>query len=443
MRDKIIRSLKLLRSRSIITGTMAAGALLLPFYQSIGLNQLWFGATQAWFTAICMVLTVPAGWLADRISRRMFILLGDIIAAIGFICYATADGLGGVFLAEGVLAIGASLSGGADDGLLNSYLTPLNNRRKRNENFRTWLAIGRPTTQTLLLLTVAVVYHFTDEIRLAFWIGAVPFVIGAILSYYMLESGDEPEGETAARQHAHERLIAVLRMGLTKLSHPRALVAWVSEQWKNTVDSAIQLRDTLKSARRDKRLFTLMLASSVAFRITTPLNITLTAIMLAAGIPVEVAALAWIIKPVSVITGGVLGRTVGVKFGPFGRFFAPSLGVLCALVVMMSFLTVTPWSVGAFLLIGMAEGWFGVVMTPMVQAAAPHDHQSTITSTTEAIYQALYFVLVLSLSAIATYDVPTMLLVAMVLFAIMIVPLWIKLWTVRLPAEDEEVTWPE
>lgn len=441
--EGLFKSLRLLLGRNILTGTMAAAALLLPFYESIGLNQFWLGVVMAWFIAINMVLTVPAGWLADRISRRWFVIIGDVIAAAGFVLYAVAGGLGGVLLAEGVMAIGASLSGGADDGLLNSYLSRLDRRRSRNERFRSKVAVGRPAAQIILLAVVAVIYYATKDMRSAFLIGAVPFAAGAVMAGVMIEDDESgTNGPRGTKQAVHRRLAALLKAGGRKLMHPGQLIGWLRGVGEHLAGAGRQLGATLAQAHKEPRLFRLLVAYAIAFRLTTPLNVVLSAVMIEAGIKIELVAALWIIKPVAVTTGSFVAGKVGATLGPFGRFFLPATGIVVALGVMSYRLT--PATVLLYFVIGFAEGWYQVLMMPMVQAVVPHDHQSTVSSTAEALSQALHLVLLLAVSYAASIDVRMMLTLAFVGYAVLLIaPVAISLYRIKLPGEDELITWPK
>lgn len=95
--------------------------VVVPFFQSNGLNQTQIFALQAVYSAAVIVLEVPSGYFADRFGRKLAILAGSVLVVAGYGVYSLARGFWPMAVAEVVLGVGFSLFSGADDALaLNS-----------------------------------------------------------------------------------------------------------------------------------------------------------------------------------------------------------------------------------------------------------------------------------------------------------------------------------
>ena len=62
------RNLYLVMSESAITAGLMAMSVITPFFNSIGLNQSEISLSQMIFTVVVIILNVPTGYIADRIS---------------------------------------------------------------------------------------------------------------------------------------------------------------------------------------------------------------------------------------------------------------------------------------------------------------------------------------------------------------------------------------
>ena len=78
------RNLKLLMLESILTAGLLSMSIMTPFFNSIGLNQRQIALSQAIFTIVVSILNLPAGWIADRFSRKWANVIGDFGVAISF-----------------------------------------------------------------------------------------------------------------------------------------------------------------------------------------------------------------------------------------------------------------------------------------------------------------------------------------------------------------------
>ena len=99
------------------------GAVLIPFYtQWAGMSEsvaLWL---QTWFAIWLVIFEIPTGFIADKFGRRNSILLGNVIAAIGFLLYGSIKSLFVFGVGELLLALAVALVSGADEAWLYETL---------------------------------------------------------------------------------------------------------------------------------------------------------------------------------------------------------------------------------------------------------------------------------------------------------------------------------
>jgi MFS family permease len=116
------KTIRLLQSYKLAGSLMFILPVIVPYWQSKGLDQAQIGWLQTIFTAMVLILQLPTGRLADKYGRRRLILVGSILAALGFVLYAIAGGFWGMVAAEMLLGVGYSCKSGADLALLRHEL---------------------------------------------------------------------------------------------------------------------------------------------------------------------------------------------------------------------------------------------------------------------------------------------------------------------------------
>jgi len=100
--------------------------LIVPIFQSKGLDMQGIFALQTIFATAMLVSEVPSGYLADVFGRRNIILAGAIVSGLGHRQLIFADSFAALVVYEFTLGIGASLLSGADLALLHDTELALN-----------------------------------------------------------------------------------------------------------------------------------------------------------------------------------------------------------------------------------------------------------------------------------------------------------------------------
>ena len=89
--NKNKRNLYLVMAEATITEGLLAMSIMTPFFHSVGLSNEKISLTQIIFTAVLVLLNVPTGYIADRISRKWANIIGDFAVAYLRLCGWTSD----------------------------------------------------------------------------------------------------------------------------------------------------------------------------------------------------------------------------------------------------------------------------------------------------------------------------------------------------------------
>ncbi|MEI6690484.1 MAG: MFS transporter [bacterium] len=111
-------------------------AVLVPFFTEWGhITLAQTQMIQSWFMFWVFVLEVPTGAVADYFGRKVSIILGAIIFALGTIVYASSPVFYNFLLGELILATGVALLSGAGEALLYDNLKLLGKETESKKIF--------------------------------------------------------------------------------------------------------------------------------------------------------------------------------------------------------------------------------------------------------------------------------------------------------------------
>jgi MFS family permease len=96
--------------------------VLVKFFQGRGLDFTQIALLNSVYAATAVLFEVPTGVLADRFGRRRAMVLGSLLMAFGCLVDAWGHGFWTFALGEGLLALGMTLSSGADSAYLYDLL---------------------------------------------------------------------------------------------------------------------------------------------------------------------------------------------------------------------------------------------------------------------------------------------------------------------------------
>lgn len=377
------RSLRLLKIEAVITASVLAMSFMTEFFKSIGMNHMQIGLSQAIFTIVMIILDPALGYIADKLSRKWCNVIGDTIAAIGFIGYAGAQSFAHVVAAEIVLGIGLAFSGGVDVTLIRAYCHKL----QRNYN-KEWAHVSqfRPLVEAAFVLLGGIVAA-TVSIRFAILLSAVPFIIAAILSLLIEEGGTQRQ----STEKPWKDFVSIIKYSL----HGHKQLAWT------------------------------ILTAAVAREITHPTIWLLTALLLSAGLDGWLLGAGWAINSLAVFTGARIAGSHAQKLREWQRFALPAVMSLITLLVLGTWVNIL--TIALYASLGFTRGWYAAVMSPMIQAHTPDDIQTTVMSVANSTARVLYIPLVWGIGALADISVSTALYGTFLVFAPLVLVSTLKL----------------
>lgn len=372
-------SFRLLQTEMVLTKSLMAMSIMTPFFYSIGMDQAQIGLSQALFTVALLALNIPTGWLADKFSRRWCNFGGDILIAASLLYYSQAGGFVDVVIAEIVFGIGAALSQGADSGLQKAFCNLLAKGDQADEE-RMLLKSNSLTNglqfavQMVLVFLGGIIGSY--DMRLAIGLSAVPYVIGALCILFMREVG--------------ERLVSKHRNPFR--------------------DMAAVIQETA----RHRELSARIAAFTIGRELTHVMVWGATPIMLIAGVAPSLVGLGWALNSAAAICGSLLAKRYAPRMSEWMQFGGICMVVLLALAVMAIHLSLV--TVGFYMVMGLGQGWSGVVLRGMLQRHAPAEKMSMIDSAAGTSAQLLYVPLVTIIGIVGAIDIRLTLVAIIVVF---------------------------
>ena len=101
---------------------MFAMPIIVLFFLDHGLSMTQVIYLQVIFSLIIVGLEVPSGYFADKVGRKISLVVASFLGFLGFLIYAFSFNFFGFLIAEIVLGIGSSFMSGADSALLYDTL---------------------------------------------------------------------------------------------------------------------------------------------------------------------------------------------------------------------------------------------------------------------------------------------------------------------------------
>ncbi|MDR3425684.1 MAG: MFS transporter [Alphaproteobacteria bacterium] len=183
-----------------------AAPIIVPFYQSNGLNATQVFTIQAIFSAACLVFEIPTGYLSDVIGRKKTMIAGAALLPIGLAVYAFSHGFFGFVAAEIIIALANSLRSGTDTAFLYDTLIELKREKehKRLEgtgHFLSSTGVGVAAVIGGLLSTLS--------LRTPFYANGLVFCVLLPLAISMREPKREAQTRKPMKEHGAELVKAV------------------------------------------------------------------------------------------------------------------------------------------------------------------------------------------------------------------------------------------
>jgi predicted MFS family arabinose efflux permease len=207
--------------RFVGAGTMIFIPIVIPFLRSHGLSWGDIALLALIFGLTGIVVELPTGRLADLIGRKWALVIGRLMMAASFACYASSETLVGFAFAEALLGAGVAFGLGADEALLRS-LYPSSDCGGAAFS-RAWsrsLVIDF-MGGALFMLLAPTLFQLAPELPLKVAAGAC--VIGAMLASTM--------GEPRRAARNGSSMIAVTKLCLIEREGLRSLILFQAAVW--------------------------------------------------------------------------------------------------------------------------------------------------------------------------------------------------------------------
>ena len=370
---KIETSYHLLQLESLLTVMMFTVPVFTVFLHSVGLSQAAVGVSQAVFMAVAMLFDVPSGWMADRFSRKLSNCFGDLLVASGLFYYATVHSISSVILAEILIGAGMAFTNGADVGLLRSYAKKLG---KDYGKLSARLGTLRPFFEITAFVLGGIIA--THNIRATFIVSGTVFVIGAIISLFVMEVGERRRTE----KHPVRDMIDITKYSLH--GHPGL-------KWR-------------------------IIAAAVGANVTHTVIWIFTPMLLAVNFPLSSLGFVWGATLLFVSLGSLLAHRYAQRLTDKQKVSIPMLASIIAYIILGAHLSA--FTIAFVLLFSLSRGWFMAVSSPMIQSSAPDDIQATVVSVSSLLRRMLYIPLVLFVNVLAGFSFSYALLGSAVIYAV-------------------------
>ncbi len=340
-------SLKFLQWEMVISAMLISMPIMVPFYHSIGMNQGQIGLSQSMFTVAVLALNIPTGWIADRFSRKMSNAFGDFGCALALVLYSMTTCFNQVVMCEILFGISLAFTNGADGALVKGHTDQLDSSGKLFHHVNSWNAIWRPATNALGYILGGLIG--AADPRLCILLSAIPYAIGGLLSLMVTEVGDRL-AKMSIRQVVRETVM------------PNSRLRW------------------------------LIFACGIGNGITHVMIWALTPLLVAAGVPLFIVGVGWVLNSAASTVGAVIARRYAPRLKKWQRFAIPPALVIIALAIMTIHLSML--SVWLYAILGASYGWNSATLMPTIQTEASADRQATVISIAGTFSQILYAPLV-------------------------------------------------
>ena len=373
------RNLYLVMSESAITAGIMAMSIMTPFFNSVGLNNEQISLTQIAFTVVVIILNIPTGYIADRISRKWANIIGDFCHGFLFIAYAFTNNFLGIVICESLMGVMSALSGGVDQSLLKHFAGKLSKATGESENkiLKSKTAKLELYKQicTLILLALGGPIGAID-LRLAIALSSISQFAGGIISIFIEDDS--------------EKFIPIHKNPIKDMSH----IA----------------KTALKSKPLRLRIFTCAIGGEmthVIIWIVTPL-------FMQAGVPLSLVSLAWVFNALTTMLGAWLAGKFSHKLTDSQIFTLPVVLMAISMIAMgVSLNIVTVWLYG---LMGVVRGWSASTLRPMIQKYTKPSEQTSVLSLTQVISELIYIPIVWLVGFMADIKLEYGLLVTVAVF---------------------------
>jgi MFS family permease len=381
------RNLRLVIFESVITAGVLSMPIMTPFFHSINMNQEQIALSQMIFTIVILLLNIPAGYIADRFSRKWANVIGNFGCALTLLLYSTVQSFTGVVVCEILFGVFLAFSQGVDASLLKHFSGQIDQSGKL---FKTNTAkVAQMQYICVLILVLLGGPIGAIDFRLAIALSAVTGFAGGIAALFI-----QDDSEKLVKYH------------------------------KNPLKDMARI---ITNASKNPALRLRIAAFAVAREITHGIIWVFTPLLLLAGVPLALVSIGWALNYAAGFAGSKVAEKI-VKadcLREWQIFAIPiALSIVSLGIMSIHFSIATVW---LYLLIGFAQGWTSATMMPLVQQHIEPSEQTSIVSFAKVVAQLLYIPAVWIIGVAADIRVEYSMLATLLLFVPLSIPIIIKL----------------
>ena len=196
--------------------------ILVLFFQENGLSMKAVFILQSVFSISIVVFEVPTGYFGDRVGRRISIITGSAVSAMGFVVYSFSYGFTGFLIAELLLGIGVSFISGSDSALLYDTLLQLGQAGRYKQMEGRLSSIGNFSEGTASILGGLLA---TISLRLPFYIETLLLLIALFIAFSLVE----PDGKSQIPEHtSRKKMLHIVKFALYEQAQVKWLIIYSS-----------------------------------------------------------------------------------------------------------------------------------------------------------------------------------------------------------------------
>lgn len=383
------RNLNLTIFESSITAGLLCMAIMTPFFKSIGLSQTEISLTQIIFTIVALILDFPAGWLADRLSRKMANVIGDFGMFVILIYYSRITNFWGAVICESLMGFFMALSQGVDKALIRHFSSKISSLM-----FRQGLSTSdldrqiqadfhRYSANTEIWRNIAVVIISllggpigAISFRLAISLSGITYLLGGVASLFLVD--DSPKLEPIY-QNPFKDMARIFGQSLKNHQLMLRILAYVSSRE----------------------------ATHAIVWVFTPL-------LLYAGVPLEIVSVAWVIKALACMLGAGIAKKYAMNMQDYQKIAFPTILIGASMLIMS--IKINFFTVCLYGLLGIVQGWTAPALLPPVQEHVSKNEQTTVVSLAHTFGKACYIITSLITGICADIDLRLVPLVTFLIF---------------------------
>ncbi len=204
---KYQRNLKLYTQYRFWVSMMIIGPILIPFMLFKGLNYTQILTLQSISAIAVFLFEIPTGTIADRLSRRLSLILGSLCMMLGLTLYILYKSFYIFALAEIIFGLGITFTSGADSAILYESL----DRLERKQEYQKYE--GHSGSLVFIGQGVGSIFSsilYTWSVYLPFWLSVlfISFSIFFSMSFF------EPDRVKSANSYSRH-IFQSIKIGIT------------------------------------------------------------------------------------------------------------------------------------------------------------------------------------------------------------------------------------